>query len=439
MNKLKISIVTTCLNDATYLEETLESIHSQGYKNLEHIVIDGGSIDGSVDVIKKYEDKITYWVSEKDNGHADALDKGLCRTTGEIITWVCSSDKLCENALNNVSNFFVENTKEQCCVGNGILIDKDGNFLENVYAVPFTTNSLLYWETWGAPQPSVFIRRSAYEKVRGVDKNLNVGVDTDFFLKLSREFKFTKLNKFLGVLRIHGDSQTLSKKDLLTDVNENIKGKYGKIAPKSLHKILYKYYEKRFHFYQKYFSLTNRNMNTQKVLFLDRDGVINKEKNYLYKIEEFDFIDGVFETCKYFQSEGYKIIVITNQAGIARGKYTTDDYNILTKWMIEQFREKGIIISKVYCCPHHPEYSGECSCRKPNIGMIKNAWSQFNIDLSNSVLVGDKNSDIEAGIRVGIGKNYLITTGHEITKNKFNVPIIKNLKEIIHKDEKNEK
>ena len=167
-----------------------------------------------------------------------------------------------------------------------------------------------------------------------------------------------------------------------------------------------------------------------KALFLDRDGVINKEKNYLYKIENFEFIDGIFETCKYFQEKGYLIIIITNQAGIARGKYTEDDYQILTDWMIKEFEKKDIKISKVYHCPHHPDFSGECECRKPNPGMILQAEKDFDIDLSQSILVGDKNSDIEAGINAGIKMNYLVETGHEIKENRFEVTILNNLGEL---------
>lgn len=168
-----------------------------------------------------------------------------------------------------------------------------------------------------------------------------------------------------------------------------------------------------------------------KALFLDRDGVINKEKNYLYKIEDFEFIDGVFETCKYFQDKGYLIIVITNQAGIARGKYTEKDYQILTDWMMNEFKKQDINIKKVYHCPHHPDFSGECECRKPNPGMILQAQQEFDIDLSQSILVGDKNSDIEAGIKVGIEKNYLVNTGHKILDNPHGVIIVERLKEVL--------
>ncbi len=169
----------------------------------------------------------------------------------------------------------------------------------------------------------------------------------------------------------------------------------------------------------------------KRALFLDRDGVINKEKNYLYKIEDFEFIDGVFETCKYFQDKGYLIIVITNQAGIARGKYSEEDFTKLTNWMLKEFKKKNIVISKVYHCPHHPDFNVECSCRKPKPGMILQAQKEFKIDLKNSILVGDKNSDIEAGVNAGIEENYLITTGHQVDKNEFNIRTLDDLKRLI--------
>lgn len=147
----------------------------------------------------------------------------------------------------------------------------------------------------------------------------------------------------------------------------------------------------------------------EKALFLDRDGVINKEVNYLFKIEDFIFNKGIFSLCKKFQDKGYKIIVVTNQAGIARGFYKENDFQKLTKWMINEFFNRGIIIQKVYHCPHHPKYTGVCSCRKPNPGMIKKSELEFNLDLSKSVLIGDKTGDIEAGKNAGIGLNILIS------------------------------
>ena len=156
----------------------------------------------------------------------------------------------------------------------------------------------------------------------------------------------------------------------------------------------------------------------KKALFLDRDGVINVEKEYLYKIDDFEFIDGIFELCSYYQNLGYLIIVVTNQSGISRGYYSQEDFNILTKWMIQEFSKKNIKINKVYFCPHHPDISGECSCRKPKNGMLLEAQKDFSIDLRNSLLVGDKERDIEAGLNAGLRETYLFDEMKSISDSK---------------------
>ena len=148
----------------------------------------------------------------------------------------------------------------------------------------------------------------------------------------------------------------------------------------------------------------------RKSLFLDRDGVINVEKNYVYRIEDFVFVDGIFDLCICAQNLGLKLIVITNQAGIGRGYYTEANFKQLTEWMLEQFASREIYIDRVYHCPYHPtagigEYRRESYDRKPNPGMIMKAQADFDIDLVNSVLVGDKDSDIEAGRAAGINYN----------------------------------
>ena len=144
-----------------------------------------------------------------------------------------------------------------------------------------------------------------------------------------------------------------------------------------------------------------------KALFLDRDGVINVEKNYVYRIEDFEFIDGIFELCHKYIDEGFLILVITNQAGIAKGFYSVDDFLKLTDWMIAQFQKQGITIKKVYYCPHHPDVNVSCECRKPNPGMILQAANEFDLDLSQCVLIGDKESDLQAGRNAGIKESNL--------------------------------
>jgi len=145
-----------------------------------------------------------------------------------------------------------------------------------------------------------------------------------------------------------------------------------------------------------------------KALFIDRDGTINIEKHYVYKIEDFEFTPGIFDLVSQFQQQQYLIFIITNQSGIARGFYSETEYQKLTSWMINQFNIKEIQISKVYHCPHHPKISGSCSCRKPNPGLILTAMNEFNINPTVSILIGDKKSDILAGENAGIGRNYFI-------------------------------
>ena len=159
-----------------------------------------------------------------------------------------------------------------------------------------------------------------------------------------------------------------------------------------------------------------------KTIFLDRDGVINKENNYLYKIEDFEFISGVFESCLFFQDLDYQIIIVSNQSGIARGFFTETDYHLLTKWIIMQFKENGISILDTYYCPHFPESS--CNCRKPKPGMFNMAIEQHNIDPHMSWMIGDKETDIEAANLAGIKNTILVRSGHSIDEAKSNAKFI---------------
>jgi D-glycero-D-manno-heptose 1,7-bisphosphate phosphatase len=147
-----------------------------------------------------------------------------------------------------------------------------------------------------------------------------------------------------------------------------------------------------------------------RALFLDRDGVINVDKHHVWRIEDFEFLPGIFDLCGTAQALGLVPIVITNQAGIGRGYYTEQDFDTLTQWMQGEFRAHGIDIARVYHCPFHPTqgigaYRRESPDRKPNPGMILKAARDFDLDLSGSVLVGDKDTDIAAGRAAGVGYN----------------------------------
>lgn len=154
-------------------------------------------------------------------------------------------------------------------------------------------------------------------------------------------------------------------------------------------------------------------MNNQKAAFLDRDGVINVNYGYVSKAEDITFFPGVFEATKKLQDAGYQIFVITNQSGIGRGYYSEAEFHQLTSWITKQFQQHGVTISDTAFCPHHPEkahppYLQVCHCRKPAPGMINQLSEQYKVDKHQSVLFGDKLSDIKAAENAGLGFAWLI-------------------------------
>ncbi|MDO6427260.1 D-glycero-beta-D-manno-heptose 1,7-bisphosphate 7-phosphatase [Thalassotalea sp. 1_MG-2023] len=152
-----------------------------------------------------------------------------------------------------------------------------------------------------------------------------------------------------------------------------------------------------------------------KALFLDRDGIINVDHGYVYQQQDFEFTEGIFELCQHATKLGYLLIVITNQSGIARGKYTEADFLTLTEWMKTTFNQHNCLITDVFFCPHHPtkgkgEYLKTCQCRKPEPGLILQAATKYNIDLSQSVFIGDKVSDMQAAESAGINNRILVAS-----------------------------
>jgi D-glycero-D-manno-heptose 1,7-bisphosphate phosphatase len=161
-----------------------------------------------------------------------------------------------------------------------------------------------------------------------------------------------------------------------------------------------------------------------KTIFLDRDGVINKEKGYIFKKDDFEFIDGVFSACQYLLKLGYEIIVITNQSGISRGYYRDLDFVKLNSWMINQFKLKKIKILDTFYCPHLPE--ANCKCRKPKPGMLLEAKKKYGINMEKSWLIGDKEEDIIAANKSGIKNTIIVRSGHKIDELNSNAKYILN-------------
>jgi D-glycero-D-manno-heptose 1,7-bisphosphate phosphatase len=156
-----------------------------------------------------------------------------------------------------------------------------------------------------------------------------------------------------------------------------------------------------------------------KAAFIDRDGVINEERSYVHCIEDFVLLPGVELGLKLLSDAGYRLILVTNQAGIARGYYDQASMDHLHDHLRAKVAEHGVVIDAIYFCPHHPQgaikaLSIECSCRKPSPGMLLQAAKDFDLDLEASVLIGDKVSDVRAGKRAGVGRTVIVESGHEV-------------------------
>ena len=168
-----------------------------------------------------------------------------------------------------------------------------------------------------------------------------------------------------------------------------------------------------------------------KTIFLDRDGVINEEVNYLHKKENFKFIDGVFDACHYFQKLNYEIIIASNQSGIARGYFSEYDYIKLTKWMLDQFKQQNISILDTFYCPHGPH--SKCHCRKPLPGMFFDAKRKYNTSMQDSWMIGDTETDISAARSAGISNTILVRSGHSVDElNSKATHIINSIKDSIN-------
>ena len=161
---------------------------------------------------------------------------------------------------------------------------------------------------------------------------------------------------------------------------------------------------------------------TTKTIFLDRDGVINKEVGYLHKIQDFEFINGVFDACLHFQALGYQLIIVTNQSGIGRGYYDEDAFHVVNSWMLGQFKKQGVNILDVFFCPHAPE--ANCDCRKPKSGMLNQANEKHNIDMEKSWMIGDKEADVAAANSAGVKNTILVKSGHAIDEKNSNARFI---------------
>jgi glycosyltransferase involved in cell wall biosynthesis len=233
-----VSIITPSYNQGAFLEETIQSVLKQDYTNIEYIVIDGGSTDNSLEIINRYEDKLTYWVSEKDEGQTHAIIKGFDKARGKYITWLCSDD-LIEPSMVSISVTYLENNPELVMTyGDRIRYDARSNIIGYHRYCEFRP-WLLKWG-FAIPQETCLIRRIAYESCGGLDKDLFMAMDFDLFFKLSKVGKIKHLPVFLGRFRSH----THNKSTVFN--NEISQNGFYEGYPLELAKLYYKHYKKPF-------------------------------------------------------------------------------------------------------------------------------------------------------------------------------------------------
>lgn len=211
----RITIVTPSYNQGRFLEHTICSVTKQGYPNLEYIVMDGGSNDGSREIIKSYESELTYWQSKKDNGQSDAIWQGFSRSTGEILGWVNSDDLLMPGCLLAVGQYFNEHPEIDCVVGNTIVIDEQNEIVRNRLRLPRlvigeteTFEKLLVRPGHSFYQPASFWRRQAYIDAGGIDINFQFAMDYDLYLRLASLKPFGHIDRFLAAFRVHMQSKS---------------------------------------------------------------------------------------------------------------------------------------------------------------------------------------------------------------------------------------
>ena len=206
----RISIVTPSFNQAAFLERTILSVLEQGYSNLEYIIIDGGSTDGSVDIIKKYQERLAYWISEPDRGQAHAINKGLRMATGEWVGWQNSDDIFYPGVFESLAREAAKAPHADLIIGNMNLIDKEDQVLRDIKYVRPTYRSLLA-EGMVLTNQAAFWRRRVHGEIGYVDETLDCGFDYEWFLRLLAGRGAAHVNATWGGLRLHEDTKTSNR------------------------------------------------------------------------------------------------------------------------------------------------------------------------------------------------------------------------------------
>jgi glycosyltransferase involved in cell wall biosynthesis len=182
----KISIITPSYNQGQFIERTILSVLEQDYPTIEYIIIDGGSTDNTMEILKKYEDRLI-WKSEPDKGQSDAINKGFIMATGEIFAWLNSDDTYKAGAINTAVDYLVKHPRVDLIYGNGNLIDERDNLIGEFKSATVDLRACLYHGQISVFQPSVFFRKDVFEKIGALDEKLDITMDIDYWIRITRQ------------------------------------------------------------------------------------------------------------------------------------------------------------------------------------------------------------------------------------------------------------
>jgi len=204
-----VSIITPSYNQARYLEITIQSVLAQDYPRIEYIVIDGASTDGSIEIIQKYETRLAYWISEKDKGQADAINKGIARAKGDIIAWLNSDDYYLPNTISSAVKVFDENPDVAMTYGDMLAVDEHGKTINILKYKQLSLEDLLCFQIIG--QPAVFFRREAYEKTGGLDTTFHFLLDHHLWIRIAEQGKILHIPQTWATARYHAEAKNRAK------------------------------------------------------------------------------------------------------------------------------------------------------------------------------------------------------------------------------------
>jgi glycosyltransferase involved in cell wall biosynthesis len=204
-----VSIITPSFNQAAFLEQTMRSVLEQDHPHIEYLVVDGASTDNSVDIIRKYESKLTWWVSEKDSGQADAINKGFARATGEVIAWLNSDDYYLAGAVGAAVKIFEEHPEVVLVYGNMLSVDEDGKTFNTLNYKQLTLEDLLCFQIIG--QPAVFMRRSALQAAGKLDPTFHFMLDHHLWIRIAQQGEILHVEQTWAAARYHAEAKNIAK------------------------------------------------------------------------------------------------------------------------------------------------------------------------------------------------------------------------------------